>query len=449
MKVCGLLMLGLILFALPALPIALEEGKFVHDGQQVFLKGAMYWQPTAYHQWFWDGMDLEKLEGDLDQMKGAGMNLVILGAQWGEFVESVDQSARTWTPKADNVAKFLTALELIRERGMFAMLWFSISKTPEGINAKWHDPAPDKSGYVQPGFAGFLWHDYPACAQYGEYQYQAFLEFHTFVASLTRPFDNVLFDPLDWQHLSINYWDFAQPKNLAAWREWLQGQNPDLAYWNERWSEANATWEEVLFPVDSWVQNTIGRHPAEPYIGLPEQDYTGPKWQDFRSWHNPLFNQIQEGVIEALRMGAPEVPIGQRYDMWHFGDFRQATWAPEGVDFLCFGYYPYEASELGSDATLERDLGRTLERLPRPLPMICWEVGAEIARLMPEADLAGWREAQATQVKVYLDFARKHDMLGMAWWVWRDYWLDQGADQWGLVEVDDTPKPALKVFGEN
>ena len=67
MKVCGLLMLGLVLFALPALPIALEEGKFIHDGQQVFLKGAMYWQPTAYHQWFWDGMDLEKLESDLDQ----------------------------------------------------------------------------------------------------------------------------------------------------------------------------------------------------------------------------------------------------------------------------------------------------------------------------------------------------------------------------------------------
>jgi hypothetical protein len=303
------------------------------DGKPYFMRGAYYIQPAAYHHCFLTGLDEKQLAPDFKAMRAAGLNAMCISVNWGDFVHSIDVAKGTfqWDPVVEK--RFVRVLEAARRENMIVDLWFGTALDPVGVPGMAPGKAEkDVCGHLHKPAQGYLWPNYPGCAQFDDFEWRTFVAYHRRVAELTRGFDNVIFDPLDWQHISMNYWEWGNPRNLEAWRVWLKTHNPDVAYWNQRWGEENKSWDTVIFPVDDWVLQSAARLQGSPYAGKPNTP-EGAKTKDFREWHDGLFSFIARTLTGTLKGVRPDVLVGQRVDIWHYGDFRQNTWAVGLVDF--------------------------------------------------------------------------------------------------------------------
>jgi len=422
--------IALALLAGAGQAVTIEGGKMVFRGAPLFIKGAMYYQPYAYHQYFWEEWDREQFVRDLEAVVNYGLNTLALQINWGSFAAKVDASSgiTEWNEKTFADLRF--ALERMSERGLLAILWTGTARTPEGVEANYDEGWTDAGGKTHAPYHGYLLKDWPAMAANDTPVWKAMLEFHRKVAEACAEFDNVLYDPLDWQHININYWSFGDAGNLAVWRGWLRSRNPDLQYWNERWDENNASWDEVIFPVDDWVEQTAALL-GPPYQGRPRDPHDGSKWTDFRDWHDPLCNNINARIIAAIRAGDPEAVIGQRVDIWHFGDWRQRTWTPQGVDFICQGTYP-ERPEQISQETVRKEIRVVRERTPRQLPILFWETGLSAA-MLPQEARGDFEGMQTEWFNCVQSVAREENLLGFCWWVWQDYYMTEASMTFGLV----------------
>lgn len=413
------------------------------DGQPIFLRGAYYIQPAAYHHCFLTELDERQLAPDFKAMREAGMNAMCISVNWGDFVSKINVSRRTleWDTAVEQRLRRL--LEAARRENLIVDLWFGTALDPVGLPGLAPGKAEkDACGHLHKPAQGYLWPNYPGCAQFDDFEWQAFVAYHRRVAELTRGFDNVIFDPLDWQHISMNYWEWGNPRNLEAWRVWLRTRNPDLSYWNQRWGEQNRSWDDVIFPVDSWVRQSAALIQGSPYAGKPDTP-EGPKTKDFREWHDGLFNQIARTLTGALKGVRPDVLIGQRVDIWHYGDFRQNTWAVGLVDFLFQGWYSEKPEEARNPApSIEREVRAVTDRWPRPMPIVFWETGMNQHDL-PERELD---ELQAAQIVATDKAVRAQGLGGWMWWTWRNYCMGKAALNFGIVRVDGTPRPALEAL---
>jgi hypothetical protein len=427
--------------------VELRQGFVYDDGVQVILRGAMYWQPHAYHHCFWSEMDPGMLEGDFRAMKSESFNTVILSVDWGAFMPSVDVAGRKYEWSKDAQGKLLAALDAARAQHLYVILWFGWSRLPEGVGGKLNEAETDAGGKAHPAFYGYLLPSFPGLVAQGSYAWEACLEFHERVAKLTQGYENVLFDPLDWQHLSMNYWAWGEPANLAAWRARLQQRDPDLQHWNELWEEHNATWDDVLFPVDDWVKRTAGMPAGSPYAGLPAVPYNTPKWDAFNEWHDGLFIRICKEIVAALKRGNPRPLIGQRIDFWHYGHYRVSTWGPEGVDFLFHGYYPdtTDDEEHAYDKITET-ITKVRQLDPKGLPILLWETGIDLHRLYPNAEAAERERQQAHHMNEVIDATEDLGLMGFGWWVWRDYYMSPEFMNYGVVATDGREKPAAVLM---
>ena len=228
----------------------------------------------------------------------------------------------------------------------------------------------------------------------------------------------------------------AQPRSLARL---AATRNPSLAYWNQRWGEDNQTWDTVLFPVDDWVLQSAARLEGSPYKGKPVTP-EGAKTKDFREWHDGVFNFIARTLTGTLKGVRPDVLVGQRVDIWHYGDYRQNTWAVGLVDFYFQGGYsekPEDARDPGP--FIEREVRNVTDRWPRPMPIVFWETGMNIHDL-PTAELD---ELQALQIVATDKKVKALDLSGWMWWTWRGYCMGKAALNFGIVRADGTPRPAV------
>jgi len=411
------------------------------DGKPLFLRGAYYVQPAASHQYFLIELDEEQLARDFRAARQAGLNCVAISVNWGEFMPSLDVAERRVEWDAAVAQRLRRLLDCARRENLIVNLWFCTARMPAGVpGAKWNEPQTDRCGHEHAGFYGYVWDNYPGCVQFDEFEWQAFLDFHRRVAALTRGYDNVILDPLDWQHLNMNYWSWANARNLAAWRAWLQAAKAELSHWNTRWGEANASWQDVVFPMDDWVRKTAARHAGSPYAGKPNTP-EGPKTQDFRAWHDGLCNDVAKAITGALKQVRPDLLIGQRVDLWHYGDWRANTWAVGKVDFLFHGWYsntPEEARD--ARPHIEGAVRHVTERWPRPMPLVFWETGMTVPADLARAEA---ERLQALQLAATETTTRALGLSGWMWWTWRDYCLSDTALHYGLTRLDATPKPAL------
>ncbi|MFQ5809925.1 MAG: hypothetical protein ACE5JM_09930, partial [Armatimonadota bacterium] len=431
-------------------------GPLVDDGTPVFLRAAMYYQPHAFHQYFWTELDESLLEPDLESMRQHGINTVVLEVDWGAFMPSVDVGAETFTWNADTEQKLRRILALAYDKEMYAMLWFSWSRAPEGVGAKPYEAGPDLGGREHPPFNGYLLPSYPAIAINDAFAWKACLTFHERIAKLTADFEHVLFDPLDWQHLNMSYWAWADAQNLAAWRRHLMAIDPQLHDWDHSWREENASWEHVLLPVDSHLLTTAARLPDSPYAGLPALIYNAAKWYDFNEWHDAVFIQVARQIIDALERGNPRAPIGQRIDRWRYGQWRPRTWAPwhpEGETgpiagrFYCISYYPRTREDAEqAEAKLAETLRKVRELDKHGYPIMLWETGIDSARLHEGADAEARETAQRDHLDVVAATAELRRLLGFGWWVWRDYHMSEAAQHYGLVGIDGAEKKAAELL---
>lgn len=431
-------------------------GQLVDDGAPVFLRAAMYYQPHAFHQYFWTELDESLLEPDLESMGQHGINTVVLEVDWGAFMPSVDVPAETFTWDAGNEQKLRRILELTSGKEMYVILWFTWARAPEGVGAKPYEAGPDLGGKEHPPFKGYLLPSYPAIAIDDTLAWKACLTFHERIAKLTAEFGHVILDPLDWQHLNMSYWAWADAENLAAWRAHLRSINADLQHWNQRWGEKNDTWDDVLLPLDSHVQKTAAKPAGSPYADVPVTPYDAAKWHDFNEWHDAAFVRIAREIIAALERGNPAAPIGQRIDRWRYGQWRPRTWAPwhpEGETaplpgrFYCISYYPRTREDAEqAEAKLAGTIQKVLDLDQHGYPIMLWETGIDVARLYEGADAEARETAQRDHLDVVAATAERLRLMGFGWWVWRDYHMSEAAQQHGLVGIDGAEKKAVELI---
>ena len=427
--------------------IRIEGEKLTLNGKTVYLRGVMYFQPHAFHQFFWEEMDSEKMREDLSRIAEEGFNAIAVQVNWGSFTSRVNETARSFEANSTTENRLEDLLCEARRRGLIVILWFGVSRVPQGVDAKLYPASTDAGGRHHGSFYGYLLHNYPGIAYFQNYTWRRFLEFHERVARITSRFGNVIYDPLDWQHLNINPWTWGDPLNLKAWRRYLMETNPDLDFWNRRWGEHNRGWDEVLLPVDVWVRNTAARLPNSPYAAIPESPYTSAKWRDFARWQDELYLQVARQIIEAVRRGNPRAVIGQRVDLWRYGQYRNRTWGPPGVDLYFAGDYPQNREE-ADDASrvVDRTLGILRSHGARELPAIFWETGIDVRSIYPSLTEEAREEKRAYYIVGLDEECRRRGLLGWCWWVWRDYYLNEQSKDWGLVDENGGEKPAAMAF---
>ena len=433
-----------------ARPAFRAEGDRLMDGNEtVFIRGAMYFQPHAFHQYFWEELDLAIMREDFKAMRDQGFNAVGIQVNWASFMPSVDQNSSTRTLSDDNEQKLVELLTEAERDGLYTILWFGISRIPEGVEAKPYEEYVDVGGVKHGPFSGYLLYNYPGIAEEDTFAWRCFVEFHERIARITREFERIIYDPLDWQHLNMNTWSWDDPLNLKAWRGFLQDQAEDLRYWNRRWGEQNPAWEDVVFPVDSWVVDSIARIETSHYHDLPVLPYTARKWNDFNQWHDLLYQKVAEEITSAIKRGNPRALVGQRIDIWRYGYHREETWGVGSVDLYFAGDYPARREEAeDASSVVMRNLNAPRTRAKDKKPVVFWETGIPVKQLYPEEEAEAREARRAGYLKSLDQACLDEGLAGWCWWVWRDYYLDENSKDWGLVAVDNQPKPAIAVMQE-
>ncbi len=427
--------------------LRVEDDRLMDGNRTLFIRGAMYFQPHAFHQYFWEELDLGRLKHDLTTISGQGFNAIAVQVNWGSFMTKLDQAERGRTLSEDNEEKLIELLTEAERNNLYTILWFGISRIPEGVEAKFYEECVDAGGARHGPFLGYLLFDYPGIVEEDAFTWQCFVEFHERIARITRGFDKIIYDPLDWQHLNMNAWSWDDSLNLKAWRGFLQDTVPDLGYWNRRWGENNSEWGDVLFPVDSWVKDTIGLLETSHYHGLPILPYADKKWNDFNEWHNFIYRKVAEEITAAIRRANPEALIGQRLDFWRYGQHREETWGVGSVDIYFAGDYPAGVGEANdASALVLRNLNALRSRARHTKPVLFWETGIDVRLLYPGEEPETLETKRAGYLTTLDRSCLEEGLAGWCWWVWRDYYLDEASKDWGLVTVDDRPKAAIAAL---
>jgi len=203
----------------------------------------------------------------------------------------------------------------------------------------------------------------------------------------------------------------------------------------------------MVFPVDSWVVDTVARIETSHYHDLPVLPYTAKKWNDFNQWHNILYQEAAEEITGAIKQGNPRALIGQRVDIWRYGYNREETWGVGSVDIYFAGDYPAGRQEAeDASSVVMRNLNALRSRAKSTKPVVFWETGIPVKQLYPEEGPEAREAKRAGYLKALDQACLDESLAGWCWWVWRDYYLDENSKDWGLVTVDNQPKPAIAVI---
>ena len=195
------------------------------------------------------------------------------------------------------------------------------------------------------------------------------------------------------------------------------------------------------------MKKTAARLPKSPYARAQIDPYSSAKWKDFARWHDDLYLKITGQIVEAIRRGDPKAVIGQRLDLWRFGEYRNRTWGPPGVDLYFAGDYPQNQAEAdNASKVIDRVFGILKFHGARNLPSVFWETGIDVERFYPSLGDKQREEKRAQYILRLDEECRRRGLMGWCWWVWRDYYLNEQSKDWGLVDVDGRPKPAAEAF---
>ncbi len=407
------------------------------------LRFAKYNQPGAYHGDFWEFLDLDMAERDFSLLRSDGFNGIAVPVPFGSFVEEVSAASErgsheTWTKiNRANLEKLGRFLQLAGRWGLTTVLWLNFHRLPRGVPGTKVEGYRDPSGRYHPPFVGYF-ADGAAAKFRGDYRWGAFLEFCRIVAREARG-ARIIWDPLDWQNFVVYPFMSGEEDLIAAWRDHIAKQNPDLGYWSVRWNEKLSSWRDILPPFSREMVEAIERDMRRADYSIridlkASQAYQvyrnrlptpegSPKWLDFARWQDQLLNEINREIAEAIR-GESAAPIGQRLDVERrYGATREATWgAVPGTDLIM---YPL-ALPAADLSVFRQHLAEAVRRAHRPA--ILWETS-----LRPQRGRAAlWSSAIALADRLG---------LGLGLWCWRDNYFNFHTDLGnGLRAVDGSLK---------
>jgi len=422
--------------------------RLVDDGKPVFLKGAMYYQPHAYWDYCLQDLDEKMVPDDMALMKSQGFTMVEVQVNWGDVMKHVDPETGKFVLDEERLRRLVFLITEARKQGLYVGLWFQNHVMPYGFK-----PAPEEYPPVT-DLGGFEHREGPNEVVRGlnvapfeqNHTWKAFLAWFAIVAERTKDIDGLYYDPLDWQMLNHNYWDWADEGYGRAWRRHLKAQNPSLAYWNEKFGEESESWDDVLLPVDEWAVQTICKA-ATPYQNRQIDPYDGAKWTQWRVWNRPVARRIRIQVVEAIRKGDPDALIAYRPDLWRYGDWRgELAWIP-GIDFVQEGFYPNPDREDRWEEDIRRIINRVGEHLGNDLPMVFCETGMLASQMYPNLSPDEQEQKMADYARVLRRvLAKDSRVCGFMWWCWRDCYANEGSMTDNPVGLDNRSKPAVEAL---
>ena len=409
------------------------------------LKFALYSQQSAWLHHFWNNVDMDQVDSDLKEMKRKGFNAVAIQVNVGDIISSINRTNLTYTENSKNKSKFQTFLQKAKNNGLYTIVWTSYARIPsgwggEGVSGKQRDPYTDLLDTLYPAYYGYVTPGLQAAAYNNDtsqstFRWTVFKEFHRILAQLSNNDPTVIWDPLDWQHLNINYWDYGGTETLNDWRAYLKKTNTSTNYWLGRWGETQTgSWESVLLPIDSHFSDYLNSPEVQPgdpilkYTGVPVTTNTN-KWNDFRGYTNTGLNKMINDITGTIKTYAPNAVIGQRIDYWRYNDYRTPKWGTGQVDFIFQESYPLSDSEITNvyNEVTQRtaDIRTRLTNAGRYKPIAIWETGVIYNNIYGLTKSKAYKEdKQKYVVEQELAAVENVNLAGLGYWTYRDQPID-------------------------
>jgi Beta-galactosidase len=352
-----------------------------------------------------DAHDLTAWQRDLDGMKAAGFSTVWVVNVWAEFQPSVDDGGF-----ADERLKWLRGVcEEARKRGMFVLL---------------------VAAYIGEGW-GPRGVDVPVWPLIPKHRAQH-LAYLRWLSRGVSDFDNVFYLLCTEEILpaTMLYRPTDRQECVAAFRSWAHRTNPDIEYWNKRWS-TTYTWENLAPAV------TTDRR-------------TWQTWLDHNRWFGATMRQVLPPMVEAIREGDPSAVVG-------FHDFlldpvlksepRELPFRePYPFDFYSIGYYyGHDRPSFEENVKQLRERVDLAQSLYSGLPLFCGEIGLEV-RLDPPETRQADEELQCRWYREALGYLRGRG-VGYSVWSWRTV-VEGEKTSLALLHPDGSPRPSLAAIAE-
>jgi len=436
------------------------------SGKPFVAKGVVYYQPGASHHYFLEGLDLERIPADLEVLKAVGFNTLFVEASWGELVAETDpnQGYRPIRLHKDRLAKLRTLARRAREAGFYLYVSTGASCVPPEVPAKEYPAVTDATGREYAAFKGYYVYNWLA----DEAVNRGFLAYLGVLGAALRSFDHVIAYSFSFETMDLCLpWAREDPLVTERWRAYLRDRNPDIGFWNARWSQAFTAFEEVGLPWRDWPL-WAGYYKGK---GMAPRESGPVAWKDFYDFR--MVATLRDGryglsfkaMADALRAGDPDaLTLWKPYDplryCWEMGCLAEckagnvpedvaavldAVYHYPGLDLIAFGAYPVvpedpavRAEELAFTRHFER--AKALQQACR-LPLYCQEYGINHHE---------WSQEERV---VYLENAitalERLGVLGHNLWQSHDYYgtniQDQIQPNFGLHDLQGRPYPAVEA----
>ena len=350
-----------------------------------------------------DPWNLEVWEQDLDGMKAVGLNTVWVVNVWAAFQPDADgeyeQERLEWMRAVCRAAA---------EREMYVLLVVAY------IGEGW---GPENV-------------DVPIWPLVPKHRAQN-LRYLRWLAEGVAEFDNVFYLLCTEEILpaTLLYRPNERVECAAAFRSWAHRDNPDIAYWNERWG-AEHTWETLTPPPTT-------------------ERKTWQTWYDLNRWFTYLMRQLLPPMSAAIREGDPDAVIG-------FHDFlidpalkqpigERPTAEACGFDFFSIGYYYIMEKSFEENMEGLRVRVEAAREYHPDVPALCGEIGLAVRKEPEEAR----QEDEALQVRWFREALAYllQEGVGYDIWSWRTVVPSAEAIH-SIYRADGTARPALEAIRE-
>lgn len=418
-----------------------------------FATTVYYFQPHAIQHYFWEHLDMGLARDDFKKIKAAGFKGVTLKVDWGSMVSSVDFNAETFVRNEENLGKFRTLVEIAEENDLIVVMSLGprIPDDAGDFGANCGGAGVDGAGKIIEPSCGYLFPGWVTTPSVRD----TFIEINKMIAFEVASYDNVKYYWLDYEHFNLATWQYGVDSVLESWRNHLQSQNPDLIYWNGRWSQNYQDWDEVVFPLPQetydWMHD--GRISAFPsYVNEVPMDYANPKFSDFRGWHDDVWLfPILDDLTTAIKEANPNMLLYYEARIIQYPTFGGPAWGSNPKDSTTLRIDEWnhvenlDAIDLvgipGYTTYVDRvETVRDYSDFTKPFFMSEGGVASGIS----EQSL----QEQSDFLVGLTNYLKAEQFVGMDLWTWRDSYFGggDGFSDFGMMVVGNEQKPSLDAL---
>jgi hypothetical protein len=457
-----------------------QKGVTINKGEDISLinaagepfraRGVFYYQSRASHFYFLEGLDIDRVDSDLELLSKTGFNTVGLGLNWGELVRHADpkDSFKPVEYNQENIRKLRLLLNAVKKHQMFVYILVGYEKVPPEVPAKRYEAVSDNSGREIEEFRGYLIEDFlldPAVNS-------GFLDYLRLLAKTAAAYDNIIGYAFYFEMLNPQMpYAYDWPILNSNWRRYLNDRNPEVDYWNRRWNTEYKDISRIPLPLhnrDYWKRWYESRG-AEPHESHPLM------WRDFYDYYiggiltEGRYGMSFEQMSDAIKSADPGAltlfkPFYPKRWAWELGfveeyvkdgsipdDARRAFdryFTPPGIDMIaCWAYPDFSRDSIEMARQLSFDIfAEKIDLLfgVSSLPVFCQEFGI---------DHHQWNEDECSLFLANaIKYFNSNPVLGYNIWQSHDFiehpHTDQIQPNFGIFDINGNPCKAVEKITE-